>query len=93
MEIANRSMDVEQFANPSKTGFESSSLMLPILSTMVGGTAYMQGASASSAALAAGGIYMTPRAALTLITSPKFTSWLLQTSKKADKNPTYLLNQ
>ena len=90
VEIANRSMDVEQFANPSKTGFESSSLMLPILSTMVGGTAYMQGASASSAALAAGGIYMTPRAALTLITSPKFTSWLLQTSKKADKNPNIL---
>ena len=90
VEIANRSMDVEKFANPSQTGFETSSVLMPFLSIMGATGAYTMGGSKMGAAVVGSGIYMTPRAALTLITSPKFTSWLLQTSKKADKNPNIL---
>jgi len=90
VEIANRSMDVEQFANPSRTGLETSSVLMPFLSIMGASGAYSMGGSKVVAGIVGSGIYMTPRAALTLITSPKFTSWLLQTSKKADKNPNIL---
>ena len=90
VEIANRSMDVEQFANPSKTGYETSSVLMPLLSVMGATGAYSAGGSKVVAGIVGSGIYMSPRAALTLISSPKFTTWLLDTSKKADKNPNIL---
>jgi hypothetical protein len=90
VEIANRSMDVEQFANPSKTGYETSSVLMPLLSVMGATGAYSAGGSKVVAGIVGSGIYMSPRAALNLISSPKFTTWLLDTSKKADKNPNIL---
>ena len=83
-------MDVEQFANPSKTGYETSSVLMPLLSVMGATGAYSAGGSKVVAGIVGSGIYMSPRAALTLISSPKFTTWLLDTSKKADKNPNIL---